>query len=282
MSLSLAGRALYEAGLVDEAERSYRRHIAISEERKMHGLAQNSRVRLAHIQLARNERSVFETLLLALPQNYFFALTAASDALVHGDIALATRRLPLHDHADRPLNDQSLPALETRVLLAGSNVGAAHAAFNEWREFISPARITGASDLLQAFSDCADGLLALGDPQLHREAYQLFCSHPRRRLTELGESEAADVMRGLLALRLGDADAATRHYLEGLEWARRPDVRFGLVEGRCLQGLADVAEARGDHTKAMEYLDGAAAKFAEYGAKLYLDQVIAKKSLLGA
>ncbi len=55
-----------------------------------------------------------------------------------------------------------------------------------------------------------------------------------------------------------------------------------MVEGRCLQGVADVAEARGDHAKAMEYLDGAAAKFVEYGAKLYLDQVLAKKSVLGA
>ena len=97
-----------------------------------------------------------------------------------------------------------------------------------------------------------------------------------------GGGECADVIRGLLALRLGDPDAAERHYLEGLEWARRPDVRFGLVEGRCLQGLAPVAEARGDHSLAMQHLDGAAAKFAEYGAKLYLDQVLAKKSLLGA
>jgi hypothetical protein len=89
------------------------------------------------------------------------------------------------------------------------------------------------------------------------------------------------VARGALALRLGEIDAAERHYLEGLDWARRPDVRFGLVEGRCLQGLADVAEARGEHSKAAEYLDAAGAKFAEYGAKLYLDQVLAKKSLLG-
>jgi hypothetical protein len=87
---------------------------------------------------------------------------------------------------------------------------------------------------------------------------------------------------GALALRLGDDEAAERHYLDGLEWAIRPDVRFGLVEGRCLQGLADVAEARGEHSKAGEYLDAAGAKFAEYGAKLYLDQVLAKKEILKA
>ena len=47
-------------------------------------------------------------------------------------------------------------------------------------------------------------------------------------------------------------------------------------------GLADVAEARGDHELALEHLDAAAAKFAEYGAKLYLDQVLAKKEFLKA
>ncbi len=48
------------------------------------------------------------------------------------------------------------------------------------------------------------------------------------------------------------------------------------------QGLADVAEARGDHSMATQHLDGAAAKFAEYGAKLYLDQALSKNRLLGA
>jgi hypothetical protein len=89
-------------------------------------------------------------------------------------------------------------------------------------------------------------------------------------------------MRGLLALRLGDVDAAEHHYTEGLEWARRPDVRFGIVEGRCRQGLAEVAERRNEHALAMEHLDAAAAKFVEYGAKLYLDQVLAKKQILKA
>ena len=126
-----------------------------------------------------------------------------------------------------------------------------------------------------------EDLLAFGDASFIAATYEFLAQQHAYRVSPFG-GESADVMPGLFSFHLGDAEAAERHYLEGLEWARRPNVRFGLVEGRCLQGLADVAEARGEHSKAMEYLDGAAAKFAEYGAKLYLDQVLAKKSLLGA
>ena len=124
-------------------------------------------------------------------------------------------------------------------------------------------------------------LLRLGDPSVIERAYAVLMAAPDHRVTP-GSIEPSDVMRGLIAQHLGDVDAAERHYRDGLDWARRPDVRFGLVEGRCLQGLADVAEARGDHALALEHLDGAAAKFAGYGAKLYLDQVLAKKEFLKA
>jgi hypothetical protein len=97
--------------------------------------------------------------------------------------------------------------------------------------------------------------------------------------TQLG---CVDALRGSLALKLSLVADAERHLNAGLDWASRADVRFGLHAGECLKGLADVAEARSDHATAMEHLDGAAAKFAEYGAKLYLDQVLAKKEFLKA
>ena len=77
-------------------------------------------------------------------------------------------------------------------------------------------------------------------------------------------------------------DEAEQHFNTGLEWASRPDVRFVIDQGRCLQGLADVAERRGDHALAMEHLDAAGALFARYGAKRYLEQVLAKKQFLKA
>jgi len=47
-------------------------------------------------------------------------------------------------------------------------------------------------------------------------------------------------------------------------------------------GLAEVAERRGDLEAAREHLNAAGALFSQHGAKLYLDQVIAKKELLKA
>jgi hypothetical protein len=110
--------------------------------------------------------------------------------------------------------------------------------------------------------------------------YRLLVDQPWLRISSDGESH--DASRGRIALHFGDVDAAEQHYNTGLEWSRRPDVRFGLVEGRCLQGLAAVAEARGDDALVMQHLDAAGEKFAEYGAKLYLDQVLAKKQFLKA
>jgi len=43
-----------------------------------------------------------------------------------------------------------------------------------------------------------------------------------------------------------------------------------------------VAERRGDHALAMQNLDAAGELFNRHGAKLYLDQVLAKKQILKA
>ena len=66
----------------------------------------------------------------------------------------------------------------------------------------------------------------------------------------------------------------------GLEWAERE--RCPVEAGRCLQALAEVAEGRGELEQAMEYVDRAGQLFSRHGAKLYLDQVLAKKEILKA
>ena len=73
------------------------------------------------------------------------------------------------------------------------------------------------------------------------------------------------------------------HFRTGLVWATRPDVRYLIDAGRNYQGLAEVAERRGELGKAAEHLDAAAEYFARHGAaKLYLDQVLSKKEILKA
>jgi class 3 adenylate cyclase len=78
-----------------------------------------------------------------------------------------------------------------------------------------------------------------------------------------------------VALSLDQLEDAEAHYRAGLEWCERE--RCPVEAGRCLAGLAEVAERRGDRAEALSLLDRAAAPFREHGAKLYLDRVIAAK-----
>jgi tetratricopeptide (TPR) repeat protein len=87
-------------------------------------------------------------------------------------------------------------------------------------------------------------------------------------------------VRGTLALRLDLVDEAAAHFEAGEVLATRGGLL--LQRGACLEGLAEVAERRGDHALAMERLDTAGELFAGAGAKIYLDQVLAKKEILRA
>ena len=96
-----------------------------------------------------------------------------------------------------------------------------------------------------------------------------------------GATHSTDWTRGALALRLAHPlEEAEAHFAVGLATCTRE--RAPVEAGRCHQGLADVAERRGDLEGAREHLDAAATLFAQYGAKRYLEQVLAKKQLLGA
>lgn len=75
-------------------------------------------------------------------------------------------------------------------------------------------------------------------------------------------------------------EEAEQCYHQGLEVCQRE--RAPVEEGRCWLGLAALAERAGDHAQAVEHLDRAARLFGAHGAKLYLDQVLAKKGMLGA
>jgi hypothetical protein len=90
-----------------------------------------------------------------------------------------------------------------------------------------------------------------------------------------GYGRALDRQRGALALRLDLVDEGEWHFREALAFAERE--RFPYITGRNQQGLAEVAARRGETAEAMRHLYHAAELFQQHGAKLYLDQVIAKK-----
>ena len=99
-------------------------------------------------------------------------------------------------------------------------------------------------------------------------------------LAAFGPGAGADQLRGNLALRLDLVGETEKWFRTGLDWAERE--RCPVEQGRNLQGLAEVAERRREQQQAMEHLDRAGQLFSHYGAKLYLDQVLAKKQILKA
>jgi class 3 adenylate cyclase len=115
-------------------------------------------------------------------------------------------------------------------------------------------------------------LAAIGPDSLVRDVYDWLVQRKQVRYL-LGGS--VDRARGMLALRLDLIDEAEEHFRTGLDWVEREALPFETAW--CHQGLAEVAESRGETTEAIRHLDTALRLFEKHGAKLYLDQVIAKK-----
>ena len=69
-----------------------------------------------------------------------------------------------------------------------------------------------------------------------------------------------DAVCGTLALALDRIDEAEAHFRSGVEWWEQEGVEPLL--GQYLQGLAEVAERRGEREQAMEHFDRAGALLA--------------------
>ena len=240
---------------------------------------------LASVAWRRGEWAQAEQQLAAVDVNaHIQALPVpAAMALADGETATALRLLPGDDHPAAigwPLLQAA--ALRVQVLLLAGDGEAARAALGPllagWDREYSTERL-----VLLGYADVAIAALA---EEPHARALAAYLEHvPKLRCYPgpAGGLGNPDVLRGALALRFGDLDAAEQHFCTGLEWASMPDVRFVVDQGRCLQGRAEVAERRGDLEAARTHLDAAGALFAAHGgARLYLDQVLAKKQILKA
>jgi DNA-binding CsgD family transcriptional regulator len=128
-----------------------------------------------------------------------------------------------------------------------------------------------------ALAEVDGGLSALGDDDLVASAYREVSTWEAVKLAGFAPG-GLDRIRGTLALRLGKAEDAERWFQLGLEWAEQQSCP--VEAGRCHQGLAEVAEHHGRWAEALAHLEAAAALFERHGAKLYLDQVHARREEL--
>jgi tetratricopeptide (TPR) repeat protein len=203
---------------------------------------------------------------------------AARHALEQGDAQLTIRLLStlLDPGGARGRAD----GIRAAAYLALGDRKQAEAAFLRWlSEFDDMTQLLERGGSLAAASDV---LPVLAHNDVLERISEYLAAYPALRYWPTVGGAGPDHLRGAIALRLERADAAEQHFRTGFEWASRPDVRFWLDEGRCHQGLAEVAERRGDHALAMQHLDAAGELFAKHETKLYLDQVLAKKEILRA
>ncbi len=176
-------------------------------------------------------------------------------ALIHGMRARVFANAGQHDRARQELGDlraawdaDDNTALHEGVALNSFGLGALDDALTHIAD----------NTLLRAVD-----AYRLGDPVAPQMNYQGFFGRTMQRIY------------GDVALHLDRLEDAETLYRADLAWCERE--RCPVEAGRCLQGLADVAERRGDRAEALQLLDRAAALFQQHGAKLYLDRVITKK-----
>jgi tetratricopeptide (TPR) repeat protein len=275
-SINLAWAGDIDAQAASGAERIAEARQYRRRQNEAHGISDLASIAWRRGERARYEELMAEIVVDAFPQP---SLLAAAVALEEGDLATAFSLVPRDDHqAMLPGFVARTAAFRGAILLAQGDRNGAN------REFEGLRVDWDGDTLFERFFMLARGgeaIVGLADDAFARDVADYLARFPLLRSFAAGHVNP-DALRGWLALRLDQLDEAEQHFNTGLEWASRPDVRFGIDAGRCLQGLAEVAERRGNHPEAMAFLDRAATLFSKLGAKLYLDQVLAKKEILKA
>ncbi len=165
-----------------------------------------------------------------------------------------------------------------RVLLANGEGEAARAAFQRMQEAsqrtTNTREVDGFKFVAYALASLDTAIVELADEAYLRACYRFFeASKAIPLLTAFGG--CPQVIYGNIALALDEVAVAETAFTGNLTWAQREGA--DIIGGRCHLGLAEVASRHGQTGDALRHLDAAAALFQQHGAKLFLEQAIAKK-----
>ncbi|MEZ4552288.1 MAG: protein kinase [Dehalococcoidia bacterium] len=269
-------------GRLDEAVAAYESSLEVYRRTRYRIQEQNSLIALAGIAILRADYDGAERLLEDMPgENLWREMLRIHMASVRGDEQRAASMLPDPSAAGGvPIHMALVAALRCRLAHESGNDGAARAALAEAVDALRPS--TGAlweGRRSLAIAEIDGALASLLDVETAQTWLAELVSGAPARLVAYS-ARSLDLVRGFLAIRLNRVDEAHAHFRTGLEWCERAGCP--VEAGRCHQGLAEVAERRGDHALAMQHLDAAGELFGHHGAKLYLDRVLAKKEILKA
>jgi tetratricopeptide (TPR) repeat protein len=155
------------------------------------------------------------------------------------------------------------------VLFRAGNRDAAKRELEAWFEVSRNDR--SLAEELPALFECA---VTLSDDSMLDELYSAYQHRPPEPPPPVFatlQGRAVAPSHGAVCMRLGRVDEAERVYREGAAWCARQ--RVPLDGALCELGLAEIAEARGDHSEYLDLRARAAATFEGHGARLYLDRM---------
>jgi class 3 adenylate cyclase len=279
----LASIRILAPGSLDEGRAAAEKALAYAQAHHMRFQEENSAALLLALLLVRCDFAGFDALAAERASDASWVVTAlrATRAEIAGDLDAALALLP--EPAAAGGNPDQLTLVHGTRARVLANAGQFDRARQElvalraaWDTADSPVYegvaidMGGLAALDEALTQIADGVLLRaidayqrGEPLAPQLNYQALAGRTIQRIY------------GDVALRLDQLEDAEALYRTGLEWCERE--RCPIEAGRCLAGLAEVAERRGDAAEALSLLDRAAVLFRQHGAKLYLDRVIAAK-----
>jgi DNA-binding CsgD family transcriptional regulator len=265
------------SGDLDRAAREYAAWLHDCERLGLGWSAGVARTALAEIHLLRNDMEQHEEARRAISaERLGFDLLPAVRAERAGALDEAVRLLPPRETAGGVPGFMSLLfGCRARILLRAGRREEARQEFEAWWDASKHLTYT----LFLPGMCIEECLTEFGTREAVELAYRRTGELSWRRYIPLAHL-SNDRARGMLALHLGLLDEAEQHYRAGVEWSGRE--RCPVELGRCHQGLADVADCRGDPATARKHLNEAVEQFTSIGAKLYLDQVAAKLAALPA
>ncbi len=270
-------------GRLDEGERTSMEVLNFARRVHVRLVEQNVLMVLAGIRLARCD---FEGSATALDEvgadNYWVDLLWATRAEMSGDQATAVELLPSPERAaGLPYFLGHVHGARARILFNAGRHDDAREELRAWRHALDrvPTGPPVTASHFHAHAEADECLSALAEEDVARAAYDDLVRWSPLRFAPYS-SRGIDHLRGALALRLDRLDEAEQWYRTGLEWAERE--RCPVEQGRCLEGLAEVALQRGQHAEAEQFFDRAAVLFEQHGALFYLQRLQARREALRA
>ena len=275
---------ILQTGSLDEGRAAAEQALAYAEAHHIRHFEENSAGLLLALMLARCDFAGFDALAAESTSVASWVVTflRSARAELAGDIDGALALLP--DEAAAA----GLPAFLTlihgtraRVLVNAGQHGRARQELRVVRDAWDALQFaTTHEGVALGFSGLAvldEALTQVGDDTLLRavDAFRREDPYASQQNYFAFGGRTMQRIYGDVALRLDQLEEAERLYRAGLAWCERE--RCPVEAGRCLHGLAEVAERRSDPTEALSLFDRAAVLFREHGAKLYLDRVIAAK-----